>query len=116
TQHANPTPAGNTPPPPATPTPPPPPAAANPMSATVGVTGVRSYFWSPAKVTIAPGGSVTWAWSGNDFHDVVVDALGYSSGNPAKQGSYTLTFPSAGTYAVSCTIHPDTMRGTVVVE
>lgn len=104
------------PPPTATPTTPPPPAANNPMSATVGVSGSARFFWSPAKVTIAPGGSVTWAWSGNDFHDVHVEALGYVSGNPAKQGSYTLAFPTAGTYAVSCSIHPDTMRGTVTVE
>lgn len=116
TQHTEPTPAGTTPPAPATPTPTPPPAAGNPMNATVGVSGSARFFWSPAKVAIAPGGSVTWAWSGNDFHDVVVDALGYSSGNPVKQGSYTLTFPGAGTYAVSCSIHPDTMRGTVTVE
>lgn len=86
------------------------------MAASVGVTGTRSYFWAPRDVTVAPGGSVTWSWSGNEFHDVHVDALGYVSGNPVKAGSYTLTFPSAGTYAVSCTIHPDTMRGTVMVE
>jgi plastocyanin len=115
-QQTNPTPAGNTPPAPATPTPTPPPAAGNPASASVGVSGVRSYFWSPANVAIAPGGSVTWSWSGDVFHDVVVEGLGYSSGDPVKAGSYTLTFPSSGTYAVSCSIHPDTMRGTVKVE
>lgn len=115
TQHTEPTPTGDSPQP-AAPTPPPPPPATNPMSATVGVSGSARFFWSPAKVAIAPGGSVTWAWSGNDFHDVAVDSLGYSSGNPVKAGSYTLTFPSAGTYAVICSIHPDTMRGTVTVE
>jgi plastocyanin len=86
------------------------------MAATVGVTGTRSYFWSPGEVTIAPGGSVTWSWSGNEFHDVHVEALGYVSGNPAKQGNYTLTFPGAGTYAVLCAVHPHTMRGTVTVQ
>lgn len=116
TQHTEPTPAGTIPPAPATPTPAPPPPATNPMSATVGVSGVRSYFWSPANVAIVPGGSVTWSWSGNDFHDVVVGALGYSSGNPVKAGSYTLTFPDPGTYAANCTIHPDTMRGTITVQ
>lgn len=114
TQQTNPTPIGGAQSP-AAPTPTPP-AAENPTSATVGVSGIGRFFWSPGKVTVAAGGTVTWAWSGNDFHDVRVDALGYSSGDPAKQGSYTLTFPSAGTYAVSCTIHTDTMRGTVVVE
>lgn len=94
----------------------PPPPANNPASAAVGVTGVRSYFWSPAKVAIAPGGSVTWAWSGEMFHDVRIDSLGYSSGNPAREGAYTVTFPAAGTYGVVCSIHPDTMRGTVLVE
>jgi plastocyanin len=33
-----------------------------------------------------------------------------------KEGAYTVTFPVAGAYAVSCSVHPDTMRGTVTVE
>jgi len=119
TQPATPTVAGNTQPPPAatpTPTSTPLPAASNPVSATVGVTGIRSYFWLPAEVTIAPGGSVTWAWSGNEFHDVHVEALGFVSGDPVKAGSFTLTFPEAGTYAVHCAVHPNTMRGTITVQ
>ncbi len=116
--------SATTTPPPATQPPPPIPAtatptqstASNPASATVGVTGSARYFWSPAKVAIAPGGSVTWAWSGDGFHDVVIEALGYSSGGPVKEGSYTVTFPAAGSFSVVCSVHPDTMRGTVTVE
>jgi plastocyanin len=80
------------------------------------VTGSARFFWAPAKVAIAPGGSVTWAWSGDSYHDVEIEALGYSSGIPVKEGAYTVTFPVAGAYAVSCSVHPDTMRGTVTVE
>jgi len=88
----------------------------HPASATVGVTGLARYFWSPAAVAISPGGAVTWAWSGVGYHDVVIDEIGYSSGSPVTHGRYTFTFTAAGSYVVVCSLHPDTMRGTVTVE
>lgn len=88
----------------------------NPASAMVGVTGLARYFWSPATVAISPGGSVTWEWSGEGYHDVVIEAIGYSSGSPVTDGRYTFTFTAAGAYVVVCSLHPDTMRGTVTVE
>jgi plastocyanin len=36
--------------------------------------------------------------------------------DPEKSAAYTVTFPLAGSYAFSCAVHPDTMKGTVIVE
>jgi plastocyanin len=79
------------------------------------VTGTARFFWAPASVTIAPGGTVTFAWSGNDFHDLSIPALGIENGT-TKSASYTITFPSSGTYSFICEIHTDTMKGTVTVQ
>jgi plastocyanin len=79
------------------------------------VTGTARFFWAPATVKIATGGTVTFAWSGNDFHDLQVPSMGVGH-DPEKSASYTVTFPLAGSYAFSCAVHPDTMKGTVVVE
>jgi plastocyanin len=73
------------------------------------------FSWSPPSVKIAPGGSVTFTWGGGAVHDVSVPAIGFTSGSPTAQGSFTASFPAAGKYAVLCVIHPD-MRGEVVVQ
>ncbi len=111
--------ATSTPPPPPPPPPPPtatpPPASSNPLTASVGVSGTARYFWSPSKVTVAPGGAVTFAWSGGAAHDLSVPQLGFSSA-ATTSASHTVTFPAAGSYSVVCVIHGDTMKGTVVVQ
>ena len=102
---------------PAAPTPTPGPSGGLPLSATMGVTGTARYFWSPGQVTIAAGGSVTFTWSGAAAHDVTVPALGFETpGSPKPEGTYTVTFPAAGTFEVICVIHSATMRGKVIVQ
>jgi plastocyanin len=81
----------------------------------MGVTGTARYFWSPNSVKIAPGGSVTFTWSGGATHDVSIPALGFET-KPVASGTYVVTFPSAGSYSVICVIHSDTMKGTVIVQ
>lgn len=84
------------------------------MSTRIGVTGTARYFWSPNSVKIAPGGSVTFSWSGDAAHDLSVPGLGYEA--PAKaQFSETLVFTNPGDYAIICIIHLE-MRGKVIVQ
>jgi plastocyanin len=65
-------------------------------------------------VTIRPGGTVTFSWSGGAVHDLSVPGLGFSEG--AKEtGNYTLTFTNAGNYPFACVVHPQ-MRGIVNVQ
>ena len=116
----NPPAAINTPPPTVavqpTAVPTPVPASSNPLTAFVGVSGSGSrYLWAPGSVKIAPGGVVTFSWSGGAAHDLSIPQLGFET--PATtSGSYSVTFPAAGTYSIICVLHPPAMRGTVVVQ
>ena len=68
----------------------------------------------PASVTIAAGGTVTWAWGGSQFHDVTGE--GYAS-ETKNSGSYSHTFTAPGTYSVVCTVHESRgMRATITVK
>ena len=89
--------------------------AGNPASATMRAVDGTTFNWGPRTVKIAPGGSVTFTWSGGAVHDVSVPSMGFSSGGATVSGSHVLAFPSAGSYQVKCIIHP-TMTGTIVVE
>lgn len=101
-----------------TPVPPTPtqqPDSGNPTSAAVGVTGTVRYFWAPASVSIAPGGSVTFSWDSNAVHDLSISALGIAT-SPKKQFSQTVIFANPGSYSFVCEIHADTMAGTITVQ
>ncbi|MGE5594600.1 MAG: plastocyanin/azurin family copper-binding protein [Hyphomicrobiales bacterium] len=81
----------------------------------VTVTSQRSgsdWYWSPSSVTVTPGSTVTWTWSGT--HNVVVQGL--LNSDIGADASASFTFGSAGTYAFYCALHPTTMAGTVIVQ
>jgi plastocyanin len=94
------------------------------MTASVGVVETsRAFQFSPANVTVAPGGTVSFSWSDTaQFHDVVVRSGGGElgrSGDPAKSGSFSYTFSAPGTYQFVCEVHEASippMRGTVTVQ
>ena len=93
------------------PTSPPGPSA---QAATVAATAQLAF--APNAVTIAPGGTVTFAF-GTVGHAVKFD----TGTNPPSDipgvnmnTSISRTFNSAGTYTFHCTIHPE-MTGTIVV-
>jgi plastocyanin len=118
---SQPNPPGGAPPsgtPPATPpaTPPGPTTPAVPSAATV-TTPNRTF--SPAAVTIAPNGTVTWQAVG-DRHEIVFVGAAPPGGNVGEleEGtSASRTFAEAGTYQYECLRHSDKgMRGTVVVQ
>jgi plastocyanin len=71
----------------------------------------------PSSVTIARTGSVTWANSSNQVHNVTFAAV---TGAPANvpdhgSGSNSRQFGTAGTFNYSCTNHPG-MAGQVIVQ
>lgn len=91
----------------------PPPAA--PSAATVTTPGTT---FSPATVTIARGGSVTWQFIGSTRHNVTFSGTAPAGGNVPDTdagGSASRTFAAAGTYSYSCTRHSG-MNGSVVVQ
>lgn len=74
---------------------------------------LEAIVFSPAAVTIRAGGSVTWVWANRTYHNV--SGQGFSS-ETMNTGPFSHTFASPGTYAYSCEVHPETMRGTVIVQ
>ncbi len=93
-----------------------------PSSATVRVDDI---FFSPANVTIARGGTVTWRWDGDLPHSTTSGTGsgpgGASNGNwdsgirtGGPDFSHGATFAAAGTYSYFCKVHAG-MAGTVTV-
>lgn len=87
--------------------------AAPSPNATVAATG--NSLFEPPTVVIVPGGTVTWTFAIE--HNVTFGSSAPTGGNipNTSTGQVTRTFPNAGTYNYSCTIHPG-MSGTVTVQ
>jgi plastocyanin len=86
-----------------------------PTNATVQ--GVEDAF-SPASVTITPGGTVTWSMV-DEEHDVTFTGAappGGSIGRIDDDEPVSRTFPTAGTYAYTCNRHDGEHGGTVIVQ
>jgi plastocyanin len=91
----------------ATPTP-------GPTSAPIAVK-ITNFAFSPQKVVIPVGGSVTWTNNDDVAHTATASDNSFDSGNLGKGQSWTHTFAKAGKYAYVCTYHPN-MTGTIVVQ
>ncbi|HSI21149.1 MAG TPA: plastocyanin/azurin family copper-binding protein [Verrucomicrobiae bacterium] len=72
--------------------------------------------YSPAKVTVKKGGSVTWTNNDSVAHDVVGDSgpESFRSQLLSRGQAFSFTFTKAGTYTYHCTPH-SFMTGTVEV-
>jgi amicyanin len=84
-----------------------------------GVGNSQGLNYSPASVTVAKGGKVTWTNNDPVPHTVTstsvpAGASSFDSGNMNANATYTVTFTVDGTYQYKCTYHP-WMHGTVIV-
>ncbi len=94
------------------------------VGSTATVTGLETITWSPEKVTISPGGQVTFQDPSKKVpHGIVwksVPETPSCSGVPINVGranwTGTCTFTKAGTYSYYCYVHGEPMSGTVYVE
>ena len=89
----------------------------NPAPVNATVQGVEDAF-TPSSVTITPGGTVTWTMV-DEEHDVTFTGAappGGSIGRIDRDESASRTFPTAGTYAYTCSRHDGDHGGTVVVN
>ncbi len=103
--------AGSTPPPPPSPTPKPTPIP----SPSPGNVAIVDFDFSPASITVRPGAVVTFVNRGAALHTVTARDGAFDSGLLASGTTYRRAFPTPGTYAFFCSIHPN-MLGTVLVS
>jgi plastocyanin len=76
----------------------------------------RSYRFDPAVIEIDTGAKVTWTNEDDFPHNVtLLDDSGRSIDLPVG-GSGSLTFDTPGTLYYQCAIHPQQMKGKIVVS
>ena len=76
---------------------------------------IVNFAFTPQKVVIPVGGSVTWTNNDDVAHTATASDNSFDSGNLANGQSWTHTFTKAGKYAYICSYHPN-MTGTIVVQ
>jgi len=75
---------------------------------------VQDFGFSPASVTVAQGGTVTWQFNDSVDHTSTSDQRFWNSSPKGAGEKYVLTLTSAGTFGYHCRIHPD-MTGRIRV-
>jgi plastocyanin len=76
---------------------------------------IDNFSFSPAVITVKSGTQITWTSADDIPHTVVSDSKAFKSKVLATGEKFTWTAGKTGTYAYSCSIHPN-MTGKVVVE
>ena len=87
-------------------------ATASPI-ATTTVDLPKSYKFEPAAIVVEAGSTVTWTNHDNFSHTVSVEGDQPLAMAPGE--SVTRLFATAGTYQYVCTLHPQNMKGSVIV-
>ena len=87
-------------------------ASASPV-ATTTVDLPKSYKFEPAAIAVEAGATVTWTNHDNFSHTVTFDGDQPLAMAPGE--SVTRLFSTPGQYAYVCTLHPQNMKGTVLV-
>jgi plastocyanin len=70
--------------------------------------------FDPNAATIEAGDTVSWENTGETVHNV--KGKGFFSDGMEPGDTFEHEFAKAGVYDYLCTLHPDSMTGTVVVE
>jgi plastocyanin len=78
---------------------------------------VGDVFFRSSSITVQRGDAVRWVWVGRLRHNVTVTRGPVEFRSRTKtDGAYRKRLGRRGTYRYICTLHPDSMRGRVVVE
>jgi len=90
---------------------------ATPGGATGGSTvEVGDNFFKPETLNVSAGTTVTWDWIGSAPHNVVADDESFKSETlTGSDKTFTHTFETAGTFEYICTVHGQSMSGTIIV-
>jgi plastocyanin len=76
---------------------------------------------NPAVDTVPAGSAATWTWTGTGSvpHSVESEGSPSFASSAIQTGdrqSYSVTFPTPGTYRYDCAVHGQLMSGTIVVR
>jgi plastocyanin len=78
--------------------------------------GLYDNRFEPPALTVPAGTTVRWTNHGQHKHTVTSDRGDWGSKGLGPAETYSYTFTRPGTYAYHCEVHPEEMRGTVVVK
>jgi plastocyanin len=76
---------------------------------------MTDFQFGPAAVTVSVGDTVTWVNNSATPHTTTSSSGAWDSGIMNGGQSFSFTFRSAGTFAYSCTSHPQ-MTGSITVQ
>lgn len=76
---------------------------------------IQGSSYVPATITVDAGTTIKWINKDNLIHTVTSDNNLFDSGSLNQNGTFSQSFPAAGTYAYHCIPHPF-MTATVVVK
>ncbi len=76
---------------------------------------IIDFGYRPASLTVRQGTAVIWTNDGGVAHTVTANDGSFDSGPVAPGEAFGNVFGQPGTYAYHCTIHPDRMKGAIVV-
>jgi plastocyanin len=72
--------------------------------------------FNPGTLTVPAGRTVTWQNNDGVTHTSTSDNGVWDTGNIAGGTSKAVTFSTPGTYKYHCTIHGQSMSGTIIVQ
>ena len=89
------------------------------LAADIQVKGLDTLVWDKPTVEAEIGDTVTWSFDGTtQAHNVQSSSANWSFASPLGVPAPPYTseaFTASGTYTFVCQVHPDTMKGTVLV-
>jgi plastocyanin len=90
-------------------------ASAAPMASPIEV-GLHDNYFQPGTLTVPVGSTVRWTNQGRHRHTVSSEDGSWGSGELGTRATYTHTFARPGTYSYHCILHPQEMRGAIIVR
>lgn len=76
---------------------------------------IQGMAFNPSTITVAANTTITWTNKDAVTHTVTSNPALFDSGSIGKNGIYSYTFTTAGTYSYYCKVHP-TMTASVTVN
>jgi len=86
-----------------------------PKRSTVEV-GTYDNSFQPQTITVPIGATVQWINHGHHLHTVAADDGQWGSSKLGTSGIYQHTFTRPGAYFYHCAVHPQEMRGAIIVK